>query len=213
MSQAQRERRPTYEMLEQFPYQGDWSIHSYMNLSTDRAVEFVDGFLEFLPMPDEIHQDVNMWLMDVVRAFLRARRRGVAKQPPFKIRLSDKLVREPDVCMLLDENDPRRGRDHWNGADIVFEVVSEDQNSRDRDYIEKRAEYEASDIREYWIVDPQRRQVLVLSKVDGRFAEAGPFKGDELAFSKVDPALQFRVSDCFAVIEQAAKNEKPLKEQ
>ncbi len=53
-------------------------------------------------------------------------------------------------------------------ADLVVEVVSRESRMRDRG--EKLAEYEMGGVREYWIIDPDKRQadVYVLGE-DGRY--------------------------------------------
>lgn len=49
MPSAKLERRPTYEMLELMPFQGEWSVGEYLALETNRIVEYTDEFLEFCP--------------------------------------------------------------------------------------------------------------------------------------------------------------------
>ena len=56
---------------------------------------------------------------------------------------------------------------------LVVEVVSSSDNnkkSRDRDYIDKRNEYAARGIPEYWIVDPIEEIVLVLDLQNGEYS-------------------------------------------
>src|SRR5687768_13486218 len=56
MPSTTRERRPTWELADVLlPYQGDWTVERYLALDTNRLIEFTDGFLEVLPMPEEIH--------------------------------------------------------------------------------------------------------------------------------------------------------------
>jgi Uma2 family endonuclease len=52
---------------------------------------------------------------------------------------------------------------------IVIEVVS--RSSRNRDYKEKPEEYLQFGIREYWIIDIEKRQMTVLRRSKGRWAE------------------------------------------
>ena len=56
--------------------------------------------------------------------------------------------------------DPRRGNDFWTGADLVVEVVSPDDPSRDTQ--DKRLDYAEAGIPEYWIVNPLDETVTVL---------------------------------------------------
>ena len=58
---------------------------------------------------------------------------------------------------------------------IAVEVVSERTRDRDRDYIEKRAEYRDAGIAEYWIVDRFERKVTV-AEATGAEREVGEFE-------------------------------------
>ncbi|MFC1707929.1 Uma2 family endonuclease, partial [Planctomycetota bacterium] len=58
--------------------------------------------------------------------------------------------------------------DHWI-PDIVVEVVS--PGSETRDYQDKRSEYLAAGIREYWIVDPGRGAFTALQRTGDIFEE------------------------------------------
>jgi Uma2 family endonuclease len=117
MAITTRERRPTWELADlAFPYQGDWTVEKYLNLDTNRLIEFTDGFIEVLPRPEEIHSFIQRFIFAAVEAFLEARGKGAAHPAPFKVRIRADAFREPDVCVLADENDPRRGRKYWGGC-------------------------------------------------------------------------------------------------
>lgn len=210
MPAAKLERRPTYEMLDLIPQQGSWSEREYLALETNRIVEFTDGFLEFLPLPDEIHQDINAFIFDLVRAFLRQRKNGVAKHCPFKIKVSEKKYREPDVCVLLDSNSPHRGNKYWTSADIVFEVVSE--SNPDRDDEQKRIDYAAAGVREYWIVDPRTRRITLLHLHVGAYVVVGEFAECQSVTSAIMPEMTIDVRECFAASDSAAQNDVPKRE-
>jgi Uma2 family endonuclease len=132
MASSSREVRPTWELTDLLlPFQGKWTVEQYLELDTNRLIEFTDGFLEVLPMPEEIHSFVQRFIFTIVEAFLAARGRGVAHYAPFKVRVRPTAFREPDVCVLLEPNDRRRGRKYWAGADFVIEVVSPGGETRD----------------------------------------------------------------------------------
>lgn len=71
---------------------------------------------------------------------------------------------------------------------LVVEVVSPGQINRERDYEEKRAQYQAWGISEYWLLDPEQQVVMVLTLVDGAYQEA-VFSGQERIVSSLFPAL------------------------
>jgi Uma2 family endonuclease len=68
--------------------------------------------------------------------------------------------RHPDQAIYLSPP-PSTGRDAWTRwiPDLVVEVVS--KGGEKRDYEEKAEEYLRAGVREYWIVDPIKRQMLV----------------------------------------------------
>lgn len=74
---------------------------------------------------------------------------------------------------------------------LVVEVVSSndtDPKSRERDYKEKRAEYAARQIPEYWIVDPIATVVLVLTLAGEQYCESS-FIGKQKLVSPGFPNL------------------------
>ena len=58
---------------------------------------------------------------------------------PFRVQVAPGRFRDPDVIFLAREQFARRERLFWRGADLVMEVISEDDP--DRDLVMKRAEY------------------------------------------------------------------------
>jgi Uma2 family endonuclease len=207
-SRSTRERRPTWEVADIcLPYQGDWTVEEYLKLDTNRLIEFTDGFLEFLPMPEEIHFFVQQFVFAAVEAFLRARGKGEARYAPFKVRVREGAVREPDVCVLLDEKDRRRARKYWGGADFVIEVVS--PGGEQRDYLEKRGDYANAKIPEYWIVDPFRKELLILRLAGTSYAEHQVVRPGEIASSLVMPGFRLDMGACFAAADRAAENDEP----
>lgn len=79
---------------------------------------------------------------------------------------------------------------------FVAEVVSpgsETSNSYKRDYIWKRKQYEWWQIPEYWIIDPHRQQVTVLT-LDNKVYQEKVFIGEENITSKIFPDLVLTVS-------------------
>jgi Uma2 family endonuclease len=81
---------------------------------------------------------------------------------------------------------------------LVVEVVSPGANNRSRDYRHKHTEYAARGIAEYWIIDPEERQVTVCQWVDGQYEDV-IVKGAEPLPSVVIPALALTVDQLFAL--------------
>jgi Uma2 family endonuclease len=54
---------------------------------------------------------------------------------------------------------------------LVIEIVSPGATNRARDYRYKRTEYAARGIAEYWIVDPEERQITICKWIDGLYED------------------------------------------
>lgn len=117
-----------------------------------------------------------------------------------KILLEDlNSERHPDWSIYLTE--PPAEKDAWSVwiPELVIEVVS--PGSAHRDYVEKREEYLQFGIREYWIIDADQRQMLVLRRSRGRWAERVVRPG-QIYETSLLPGLKF---DCGTVLEAARR--------
>ncbi|MCI0680895.1 MAG: Uma2 family endonuclease [Gemmataceae bacterium] len=85
------------------------------------------------------------------------------------------------------------------GADLVMEVVSEGEESRQRDLVTKRDEYARAGIAEYWIVDPELHRITVLALDGNAYREHGVFGAGQTATSALLPGYSVTVDDAFAV--------------
>src|SRR5687767_2472493 len=121
-----RRGEPTWEVARMYPLQGEWTESDYLGLDAagGKLVELSDGFVEFLPVPDFVHQFLVEYLFDGLRAHLKAGGvPGRVLSAPFPVRLKPGKFREPDVVYVRPERivDLRRQPE---GADLVMEIVS-----------------------------------------------------------------------------------------
>ena len=79
--------------------------------------------------------------------------------------------------------------------DLAVEIVSPTSVRRDR--IEKRIVYARAGVREYWIVDPERREVAVYATLGDRFDEPAVYSSGAIV-SRVLPDLKATVEDVLA---------------
>ncbi|MBE9104567.1 Uma2 family endonuclease [Nostoc cf. edaphicum LEGE 07299] len=78
------------------------------------------------------------------------------------------------------------------------EVVSPGTENRSRDYRYKRTEYAARGITEYWIIDPELKQITVCKWVEGQ-DEDTVLKGTATIVSDIVPDWELIVEQVFAV--------------
>lgn len=149
-------------------------------------------------MPTEWHQLIAGYLYRILFAFAAAGDLGKVLYSPFRIRTVRGKFREPDVLFMLKANDHRRHNEYWIGADLVMEVVSDDDRRRDLET--KRFEYAEAGIPEYWIVDPQPQQITVLKLVGDRYEEHGVFARGQKATSALLAGFSVDIDTVFDVV-------------
>ena len=190
------EKPKLVELLDRLPTQGHWTEAEYLSLDglieNQRSIELVDGALDFLPMPTGTHEAIVAFLYEALRAFTKDRKLGIVNFSGRRIKSWNLRVRLPDIIFLRAENRNRAQEDYIISPDLVMEVVSPTKDDRDRDYFKKRREYAKAGIPEYWIVDPQAKQITVLSldgktyKVHGKFVKGQKAASFELIGFEVD---------------------------
>ena len=175
----------------------------YLRLTdhTNRVIELTGGRVQELPMPTDTHQAVLLFLYLRFHGYLEPRG-GVVRVAPLRLRVRAGVFREPDVLLLRDRSDPRRQDRYWTGADLVAEVVSPDDP--DRDLVQKRADYAAAGIPEYWIADPRDESITVLTLRGGAYVEHGAFARGEAATSPLLPGFTADVAAVFDAPESGA---------
>lgn len=146
-------------------------------------------------MPTISHQLIVQFLFLVLRDHVPARDLGTVVVAPYRIRLRPNKVREPDVIFLSRARADRVGEVYAEVADLVMEVVCDDDPARD--LVTKRVEYAEAGIPEYWIVEPREGRVMVPALEPGAtsYTEHGVFPRGERAASRLLPGLAVDVAE------------------
>jgi len=198
-----------WEVATLYPLQGHWSESEYLSLtdSTNQRIELVNGRLEFLAMPTDTHEELLEFLFEALKAFVNARQLGKVRFSGIRVRTIPGKMREPDVLFLRKEKFHLRHNRAWDGIDLAMEVVSDDPKDRQRDYVDKLAEYAEAGISEYWIVDYQERVVIVNKLVDGEYAEQGRFVAGDQAASALLEGFEVDVQALFTAADELKADE------
>jgi Uma2 family endonuclease len=184
---------PPWNVALLFPLQGSWTERDYLELGTNRLVEFSNGSIEVLPMPTKAHQRIVRALFVSLQQFVAARAVGEVFFAPLPVRLWPGKFREPDLVYVRPERGEYCGQPE--GADLAVEVISPGDENRRRDLETKRWEYAQAGIPEYWIVDPEQGQITVLVLDGPTYREHGVFELSGVATSVVLPGLALPVAD------------------
>ncbi len=127
-------------------------------IDEDVWAEWVNGEVLVMSPASNLHQDLVGFLSALMRFWAEAHDLGVVRTEPFLIKLPKPLpARAPDIIFIAKENLHRITTNFFDGApDIVVEVISPESRARDRG--EKFYEYEQAGVKEYWLIDPDRKQ-------------------------------------------------------
>jgi Uma2 family endonuclease len=103
--------------------------------------------------------------------------------------------RHPDIA-IYKTPPPSEGKEVWAVwiPELVIEIVS--RGSKRRDYEEKPEEYFRFGVKEYWIVDAQRQEMLVLRRLRGKWSKRKVLPGQSYTTS-LFPGLEFDVAAVF----------------
>ncbi len=187
----------TWELVSQYPRQGEWTEAEYLSRDFEGLVEFVEGSLEFLPMVTPFHQDLLMYLCHRLSASIAREDSRRIYLAPLRIRIPGGRHREPDLVLVRPDHIPNR-RAAVVGADLTIEIVSGDSKDRARDFIDKRADYAQARIPEYWIIDPETESITALTMPAGagEYAVHGEFRPGQQAASVLLPGFSVDVDAC-----------------
>jgi len=129
--------------------------------------ELLEGEIIMVPSPSRYHQEIALEVVTTMYKIVKERDLGKVFYE-FDVRLGDENVVRPDIIFISKERESII-KDHWiEGApELVVEIVS--SVSKTKDFIVKRELYERSGVKEYWIIDPETKEVVLLENDNGHF--------------------------------------------
>ena len=117
--------------------QGAYTLEDYYALPEEQRVELIDGVIYDMSAPTSVHQLLGTEILLVLKDYIRKQHgRCVPIASPIDVQLDcdDKTMVQP-------------------------EVLSE--STRKKDLVLKLNKYMTAGVREYWLVDPDRKKVIV----------------------------------------------------
>jgi Uma2 family endonuclease len=131
----------------------------------DTLAEWVDGKIEMTSPASLRHQQVGIFLTNVLTTYATLLDLGIVLNAPFQMKLS-RSGREPDVLFLSREHMDRLHDTRIEGpADLAVEILSPESTTRDR--VTKLREYARDGVPEYWLIDPDRRTITFHQRAAG----------------------------------------------
>jgi Uma2 family endonuclease len=138
-----------------------YTIEDIYALPEGTRAELIDGQMYLMAPPARHHQEIVGALYRKIADYIDSK--GGSCKPyiaPFAVFLNgdDRNYVEPDISVICDRS--KLTEKGCAGApDWVIEIVS--PSSRRMDYSTKVFKYRSAGIREYWIVDPDKKRITV----------------------------------------------------
>jgi prevent-host-death family protein len=127
-------------------------------------MEFINGEIFLLASPEAYHQEISGNLHLLFAKYLKDKKCKVY-YAPFDVHFRKKDFKEPDVMqpdllIACDTENTINEKGRYMGTPtLVVEILS--PSTRSKDMVDKLNTYMLSGVREYWIVDPKRKTILI----------------------------------------------------
>ena len=138
-----------------------FTIDDILALPEGVRAELIDGQIYFMATPTRTHQKIAGEMHYIVKHYIKTHGGACeAYIPPFAVYLNadDSIYVEPDLVVICD-TDKLNEKGCHGAPDWVVEVLS--PSSKKLDQFLKLQKYRAAGVREYWIIDPEKRIITV----------------------------------------------------
>lgn len=189
-----------------------YTYADYLNWQfTDRVELILGKIFKMSPAPTSSHQHAVSVIHGTIFQFLKGKPCKVFPAP-FDVSLPDAsgvsiTVVQPDITVICDLS--RITEQGCNGApNMVVEVIS--KSSVKKDLHEKYSIYEQAGVKEYWIVQPQDRSLIIFTLTEAGYQPSKPLTKGDIATSQVLPGLEIDLDEIFIDVVEEPKELYPL---
>lgn len=158
--------------------QGEYTLEDYYNMPEDRRVELIDGVIYDMAAPVPLHQLIAGRVHARILAFIEENEGDcIPFIAPADVQLdcNDRTMVQPDVFILC-KRDKLKRFGIYGAPDFVLEILS--GSTRKKDMTVKLMKYMEAGVREYWVIDPEKRLLIVYISEEEGIPRIYPLQGD-----------------------------------
>ena len=143
----------------------------------DQKADLIDGVIYMASPENTDANDLFVWLLRMIGDFVEEKELGKVYGSRVAFRLAEHQSPEPDIAFIRkDRLNIIKPGFVAGPPDLALEIVSPE--SIERDYEQKRKQYQTAQVGEYWIVDEIEQKVTLLRlDLKGRYREVRLKKG------------------------------------
>lgn len=154
-----RESVPAYQFSPSTSI-GPYTIEDYLALPDDVRAELIDGNIIYMEAPTVTHQDFLFEAAVALHSYIKENSRSCKVfVAPLDVQLDcdDKTIVQPDIIVVCSHDKITEKR-IYGAPDLCIEIIS--PSTRSHDMITKLRKYKTAGVREYWMVDTRRKQII-----------------------------------------------------
>ena len=161
---------------------GDKTMEDYLALPEGTRIEMIDGVFYDMAAPTVIHQQILTAIVNTLSNYVKANHGTCIPLPgPTDVQLDcdDKTMVQPDVLVVCDRKKITKER-IVGAPELVVEIISPSNHNMDE--VIKLMKYRNAGVREYWLIQPEDKRVLVyffeasIDPVEYRFGQKVPVR-------------------------------------
>ena len=181
-----------------------FSYADYLSWPDDERWEIIEGVAyDMSPAPSTEHQGISFKLSGILYDFLKDKQ-CKAFAAPFDVRLAEtkdeadeeiKSVVQPDIVVICDQNKLDK-RGCLGAPDITVEILSPSTSYKDQ--TEKLLLYEKHGIKEYWIVNPDAKYVMIYCLEGVKYGKPEYLTENDILESRALEGLKIDLSEVWA---------------
>lgn len=141
--------------------QGEYTLEDYYQYPDDIRMELIDGVIYDMTAPTSVHQIIAGFIYSkLLQYVLNNGGECLPMIAPVDVQLDcdDRTMVEPDVLIVCDR-DKIINRCVYGAPDFIIEILS--KSTKKKDSVIKLNKYLNAGVREYWMIDPDKKKVIV----------------------------------------------------
>lgn len=128
----------------------EYTADDYQKLPLNAPYQLINGKLEFMASPYDMHQLALANLHLLVHSFVKKEKIGTVRFAPLDVHLDEKNVFQPDLMFISNERKDIIKKFIHGAPDLIVEVLS---SNKKHDLGKKKDAYGAHNVLEYWAID------------------------------------------------------------
>jgi len=170
--------------------------NDYAAMDDDKRYELIEGELYMVPAPDFQHQTISRDLGVVLWEFVKENNLGTVLYAPFDVVLSETDVVQPDIIFVSKERMGLITEKNLRGTpDLVIEILS--TSTKEMDKLVKKKLYMEYGIKEFGIVDTDKKAIEVMVLKETGFETSGIYFIDDKLISPLLKGFSLDLKEVF----------------